>query len=105
MTFVCLFISDAETAASFTASASVTLKFRTFAHLQKVSIQFLDILLSEALKDECFQASTGPRTSAWSSDYPDNTVQVPLVSMTYQDVGDGEGLLPVELVLLEVGCR
>ena len=105
MTLVCLVVSDAETAASLTASASVTLKFRTFAHLQKVSIQFLDVLLSEALKNECFKASTGTWTSTWSSDYPDHTVQVPLIRVTYQNVGDGEGLLPVKLVLLEVGCR
>lgn len=107
LTLVCLFliVIDVKSAAALASSATVSFQFRAFAHLQKVAIQLLHVLLSKALKDESLQASARAWPPTGGSDYPHDAVQVTLVGVANEDVCNGERLLPVKLVLLEVGRR
>jgi len=82
----------------------VSFQLGPLAHFQEVAVKFLDVVLAEAFEDQGFEAAGGAAVSR-DSNHPDDAVDVPLVRVADQNVADGERLLAVELVLLQLGGR
>ena len=89
---------------AFASPPPVPFQLRPLAHLQEIPVQLLDVVLTEAFEDERFEASGGPAVSR-NSNHPHDAVDVPLVCVADENVADGERLLAIELVLLQLGRR